>query len=97
MTESPEHKCSGTASYNLGLLPLTEVRVNVLRNKTNKSKYKYIYNPNRSLRHNNVYESTRLIFALFGNQYPLLQVSRVKCTYYTVVPLGGVRENTPTI
>ena len=84
MTESPEHECSGTASYNLGLLPLTEVGVNVLRNKTSKSKYKYINNPNRPLKHDHLYESKRLIFALFGNQYPLLQASRVKCTYYTV-------------
>ena len=84
MTESPEHECSGTASYNLGLLPLTEVRVNVLRNKTNKSKYKYIYNPNRSLKHDHLYESERLIFALLGNKYPLLQASRVKCTYQSV-------------
>ena len=68
-----------------------EVRVNVLRNKTNKSN---IYVPNRPLKHDHLYESERLIFAFLGTKYPLLQVSRVKCTYYSVVPLGREREYT---
>ena len=74
----------------------SEVWVSVLPNRTDRIKYKYIYNPNRSLKHDHLYRKHETYFLQpSAKQYPLapkLLASSAPTTLSCLV--GCERDNT---